>query len=184
MTYRLAIVGLTLGTAFWSNAQPSYIPKDEMVKCAPLLKELGEHQNAASVDAMCYAKQGHLVCPPGLELQVDARTEYDLCVNGSGTPVTSPRCKAPKRLFYYQEITQRRFEEVEYRKTKENSWVHIPFSQRKLPAKLVGEKPLIRRKFDLCLFRVLPEMFQLNRIDFSRQNGPQKRFPTQPNPNR
>ena len=135
----------------FATAVPLIDDKDTL-ECEPILKPMKIQQNSAHLATRCYKAIDTLQCLPGLTLMVDRSGGHDLCVNLSGAAVGTPTCNPKKKFEYIQQIIQRRFLPVTTKEGTSSQWVDIPFSSRRMRAKLAQHIPWLSRSRRLRLF--------------------------------
>ena len=174
------IAMLLLVSATTSSTAAPLIENKDTLECAPILRPLKLQQNSAYLATRCYKALNTLTCLPGLQLVVDRVDEKDLCVNASGAPVSPPRCDSKRKFTYIQEIVQRRFLPVTNQDGTTSQWVDIPFSSRKMAAKLVQFDPLWQRGPDACIYRLLTKILGIKRTDHFNPNARPPQHPVLP----
>ncbi len=161
------------------SAAPLIEYKDTL-ECEPILRPMKIQQNSAHLATRCYKALNTLACLPGLTLVVDRVEGNDLCVNQNGTPVGAPRCRTNENFNYIQEIIQRRFLPVTTKEGTTTQWVDIPFSSRRMRAKLAQQKPLVQPGPDACIYRLLTRILGMKRTDHFNPKARPPQHPVRP----
>ena len=152
----------------------------DTLECEPILGPMKIQQNSAHVATRCFKALETLACLPGLTLIVDRVESNDLCVNQNGAPVSAPKCKTRQRFDYVQEIIQRRFLPVTTQEETTSQWVDIPFSSRRMQAKLAQQKPLVQPGPDACIYRLLTRILGMKRTDHFNPKARPPQHPVRP----
>ena len=163
----------------FATAVPLIDDKDTL-ECEPILKPMKIQQNSAHLATRCYKAIDTLQCLPGLTLMVDRSGGHDLCVNLSGAAVGTPTCNPKKKFEYIQQIIQRRFLPVTTKEGTLSQWVDIPFSSRRMRAKLAQHIPLVQPGPDACVYRLLTKILGMKRSDHFNQKARPPQHPVRP----
>ena len=161
------------------SAAPLIEYKDTL-ECEPILRPMNIQQNSAHLATRCFKALNTLACVPGLTLVVDRVEGNDLCVNQNGTPVSAPKCITEESFDYIQEIIQRRFLPVTTKEGTTSQWVDIPFSSRRMKAKLTQQKPLVQPGPDACIYRLLTKILGMKRTDHFNPKARPPQHPVRP----
>jgi len=162
-----------------ASAAPLIEYKDTL-ECEPILRPMKIQQNSAHLATRCFKALETLTCLPGLTLVVDRVQGNDLCVNRNGTAVSAPTCKTNQNFDYIQEIIQRRFLPVTTKEGTTSQWVDIPFSSRRMKAKLAQPKPLVQPGPDACIYRLLTRILGMKRTDHFNPKARPPQHPVRP----
>ena len=165
--------------ALQANAAP-LITDEKTLECEPILRPMKIQQNSAHLATRCFKAMNTLECLPGLTLVVDKVGGNDLCVNENGAAVSAPKCNPKQTFDYIQKIVQRRFLPVTTQEGTTSQWVDIPFSSRRMRAKLAQIKPLVQTGPDACVYRLLTKILGMKRTDHFNPKARPPQHPVRP----